>query len=193
MSKLQKWPAYTLGVGFLLPVVMVGIYLYLVVDSSPVGSKSVDATNNQLAVAQKKESTEVFSTTTAWTKIYPNTKIMKIDEKDVNVSIAKTWSERIKGLSNTPYLPENVVKLFVFESSGLHSFWMKDMRYPIDIIWLNEAEEIVYIKENATPESYPASFEPIVEALYVMETVSGFVETYSLSVGDKLDLPELDD
>ncbi len=191
MSRLRKWPVYTLTIGFLSPFLLLSAYLYFVVEIKE-PTPEVMVADSRLAIPTKSKPNEVFSTSTAWGEIYPDTKEMKIGDKVINVSIADSWPERIKGLSNTPYLPEDVVKLFVFESLGLHSFWMKDMQYAIDIIWLNQESQIVSIKENATPESYPASFAPAKEATYVIETVSGFVKKYNLTVGDILDLPEID-
>ncbi len=123
--------------------------------------------------------------------LYPDTKSMVIRNIPVQASIAETWPERIEGLSNTPYLPENTVKLFVFDSSGLHSFWMKDMNYSIDILWVDEAGVIVHIEEEASPASYPAMFVPNKEAKYVIETVAGFTKKYSITLGDSVVLPNL--
>lgn len=123
--------------------------------------------------------------------LYPNTKSMVIRDIEVQASVAETWPERIEGLSNTPYLPESIVKLFVFDSSGLHSFWMKDMNYSIDIIWVDEAGEIIHIEKDASPASYPAMFVPTKEARYVIETVAGFVDKHSLQLGDGVVLPTL--
>jgi uncharacterized membrane protein (UPF0127 family) len=95
-----------------------------------------------------------------WQSIYKDTIRMTLGNMAVDVSVADTWPERIEGLSNTPYLPEHVVKLFVFDSPGLHSFWMKEMNYSIDIIWLSKEGEVVHIVEGAAPESYPAMFAP---------------------------------
>ncbi len=123
--------------------------------------------------------------------IYPNTKAMFIGSVEVQASVAQTWPERIEGLSNTPYLPESIVKLFIFDSSGFHSFWMKDMNYSIDILWVDEAEVIVHIEENASPASYPAMFVPKSEARYVVETTAGFVEKNGIKLGDRVVLPTL--
>ena len=62
-----------------------------------------------------------------WRLIYPNTVEIMIDEAVVQASVADSLSARIKGLSSTPFLPENVVKLFAFGVPGSHSIWMKDM------------------------------------------------------------------
>ena len=59
-----------------------------------------------------------------WRAIYPTTVPLTIGSTTVEASVADTLPERIKGLSDTPFLPEHVVKLFVFGTAGNHSIWM---------------------------------------------------------------------
>jgi len=106
-------------------------------------------------------------------------------------SVADSPEERQQGLSGTTMLPEDVVKLFVFDDNNRWSFWMKDMRYAIDMLWVNEGEEIVHIERAVAPETYPAqSFTPPVPARYVIETVAGFSEKQQLATGTKVVLPD---
>ncbi|MFN3188431.1 MAG: DUF192 domain-containing protein [Candidatus Paceibacteria bacterium] len=116
---------------------------------------------------------------------------MMIDSVMVQASVASTTETRTKGLSDTPHLPEDVVKLFVFDESQEWSFWMKDMNYPIDIIWVDATGSIVHIEESVSPASYPKSFVPNRPAKYVVETVAGFVKKYGVGVGDRVILPEV--
>lgn len=104
--------------------------------------------------------------------------------KILNARVADTDSLRIQGLSGTSGLDEDDAMLFVFDTVGLHSFWMKDMQYPIDIIWIDQSKHIVSIKKHATPESYPAQFNPPQASLYVLEVIDGFVGTHKVKVGD---------
>ncbi len=125
-----------------------------------------------------------------WRIIYPNTVPILIGSSTVEASVADNIPERIKGLSGTPFLPHNVVKLFAFGAYGEHSIWMKDMNYAIDIIWANKEGEIVYIEEDVSPDSYPKSFASPEPAWYVIETVSGFSKENDITVGDKVRLSE---
>lgn len=124
-----------------------------------------------------------------WRIIYPDTVLITIGGVEVQASVADTLPERIKGLSGTPFLPENVVKLFAFGVGGSHSIWMKDMNYPLDILWANKDGVIVYIQSDVSPESYPESFSSPVAAWYVIETSAGFVTNNSIAVGDRVVLP----
>lgn len=125
-----------------------------------------------------------------WRKYYPVLVPVIIGSSTVQASIADSMSEQIKGLSDTPALPEGIVKLFAFGTEGEHSIWMKDMNYAIDIIWVAKAGNIVHLKENATPESYPESFASPKPAWYVIEAPAGFVTKQDIKIGDEVVVPQ---
>jgi uncharacterized membrane protein (UPF0127 family) len=186
VSKMSVWTTYSLlgvlGVMFL----MLGGFVYF--------QKQTEATlSSKAVVTQSAALAEIEGVIPDdnWENIYPNTKSIKIGEVEVLASVAKSWPERIKGLSGTPYLPDNVVKIFIFDSSAHHSIWMKDMNYSIDIIWVDEESKIVHIEKDASPESYPAMFVTKIPARYVIETAAGFVEKNSILVGEIVVLPSL--
>ena len=107
-----------------------------------------------------------------------------LGEITLQASIADTDEERAQGLSDTPYIPAGVAKLFIFDTSEKLSFWMKDMNYPIDIFWVNEEGRVVHIVEAAKPDSYPGtSFAPPVPAKYVIETKASFAKENNIEVG----------
>lgn len=124
-----------------------------------------------------------------WRTYYPEVTPLIIGSTTVQASVADSLPERIKGLSDTPYLPEGLVKLFAFGTEGEHSIWMKDMNYPLDIIWVSREGEIVYIKENISPDTFPESFSSPKPAWYVIEANAGFVASTSLKVGDQVIVP----
>jgi uncharacterized protein len=171
------------------------LMLFLVLMGGLVGYVYYETQKNLAAVTAyeppvNEEGEEVEITLDNWELLYPNTISMKIADVYVQASVAKSWPDRIKGLSGTPFLPPQVVKFFEFESDGLHSIWMKDMNYSIDIIWVDADSNIVHIEEGATPESFPAMFVPATPARYVIETVDGFVKNNQIKVGDKVELPK---
>ena len=92
----------------------------------------------------------------------------------VFVEIADTSSLREKGLSGHKKLSADQGMLFVFQESQQYGFWMKDMLFPIDIIWFDSNRKIVDVWENATPESYPKIFTPRALSLFVLEVPAGF-------------------
>jgi uncharacterized membrane protein (UPF0127 family) len=133
-----------------------------------------------------------------WRRVYPVTYPMLVAGVPVQASVADTLSERMKGLSDTPFLPSNVVKLFAFGVEGDHSIWMKDMNYPIDILWADESGSIVHVEEQVQPDSYnptdprsSASYSaPNADAWFVVETKAGFIAQHDVRVGESIVLPE---
>ena len=65
----------------------------------------------------------------------------------IPVEVSDTPAKRQQGLSDRPRLKPGWGMLFVFERSGRHDFWMKDMNFPIDILWLRNSR-VVYVAEK---------------------------------------------
>jgi uncharacterized membrane protein (UPF0127 family) len=78
--------------------------------------------------------------------------------------------------------------LFLFEEEGIHSFWMKNMRFSIDILWLDIQKRIVHLEPNVPPcPSDPCpSYVPGAAAMYVLELKSGSAEKQGLRLYDRL-------
>lgn len=123
-----------------------------------------------------------------WTAVnFDNIKYVKIGGQEIEVELALTTEKQSEGLSGRSELLENSGMLFVFDKPGKYNFWMKDMNFAINIIWISEDMKVVYIKKDATPLSYPEIFSPDVDAKYVLEVVSGFSEKNNLKVGDSVE------
>ncbi|OGI95749.1 hypothetical protein A2917_00320 [Candidatus Nomurabacteria bacterium RIFCSPLOWO2_01_FULL_42_17] len=113
-------------------------------------------------------------------------KSVEIAGQSIKVELAITNAERELGLSGRSGLKEDEGMLFVFPQPGNYPFWMKDMNFPIDIIWISEEGKIVYLKKDARPQSYPGIFGPDEQVKYVLEVVSGFSDKFNLKVGDRV-------
>jgi uncharacterized membrane protein (UPF0127 family) len=131
-------------------------------------------------------------------EIAVKTKEVKSDEKNIDIilngtlvscEIADTNEKRTKGLSGRTELEDGNGMLFVYPVSKKYAFWMRDMNFPIDIIWINKDFQVVYIKENATPESYPKLFKPEKPAQYVLEVPAFFARDNDVKVGDVASFP----
>jgi len=107
----------------------------------------------------------------------------------VTVSVADTEEKRAKGLSGVEKMPDREGKLFVFEKAGRYGFWMKDMFFSLDILWINDNGYITHIEKNVKPDSYPTVYSSPDEAKYVLELNAFFTDTFSIAVGDKVTLP----
>ncbi len=106
---------------------------------------------------------------------------------EIQIEIADTSASRAQGLSGTTVLGPDEGMLFVFDSDGLHSFWMKDMLIPIDIIWTDAAGLVVHIEHSLSPDTYPQTFTPPLPTRYVLEVPAGFATEHGIEVGSKLE------
>jgi uncharacterized protein len=109
---------------------------------------------------------------------------------DLNADIPIISEQMSIGLAVKNQLKENEAMLFVFEKPGRHSFWMKDMKFPIDIFWLDSDGKVVYIKENMQPcisTIICILYTPNTDSQYVLETVAGFTQRHNVSVGTNID------
>lgn len=91
---------------------------------------------------------------------------------------------RQRGLSGTDGLASDEGMLFVYDKEGAYRFWMKDMRYALDIIWLDASGTIVGLWESVQPASYPRTWAPRKPARYVLEVSAGFAKAHGLKIGD---------
>jgi len=110
--------------------------------------------------------------------------IVNINGSNLVAAVADTPLERERGLAGTHTLNDKSGVYFVFDDSDTHAFWMKGMTIPIDIIWMDENNQIVYIEENVQPNTYPKTYQPPVPAKYVLEVAAGYVQRNNVSVGD---------
>ena len=115
-----------------------------------------------------------------------------INDFELRVELALTHDQQVKGLSVKDHLKENEGMLFVYEQPSRQGFWMKDMKFPIDIIWLDNNGTVVYIRHNLQPCIVTFAFLcptyiPDKDSLYVLETVSGFSKKHSIKIGTHVD------
>ena len=106
----------------------------------------------------------------------------------LQLDVADTPAKKQRGLSGRGRLEPNEGMLFPYEQSGRYGFWMKDMDFAIDIIWLDEDNRVVTIKERAHPRSYPQTFKPDQPAKKVIETPAGWTQKQNINSGDQLTL-----
>lgn len=108
-------------------------------------------------------------------------------EAFIPVSVADTQFLRERGLSATSSLPQGTGKLFIFEHPGTYGFWMKDMQYPIDIVWIDAGWKVLGVAAHVLPESYPEVVYPPSEVRYVLELNAGEASGDNFKPGALLD------
>lgn len=135
-----------------------------------------------------------------------STEVIKINGATVKAEVVDTPAAMEKGLGGRNGLNSGEGMWFIFPNEGKWGIWMKDMLFPIDIIWLNDwksqanaewtqtdAEKgsrliVIGIKENAAPESYPEIFYPPENSSYVLEVPSGFAEKEKIKIGTQAEI-----
>jgi len=116
---------------------------------------------------------------------------------ELTADIAITDDEKTKGLAIKDNLKENESMLFVYEQPTRLGFWMKDMKFPIDIIWLDSNGTVVHIEHNLQPcvsilntgssiLNCP-TYTPDKDSLYVLETIAGFSQKHDVKIGTNID------
>lgn len=110
-------------------------------------------------------------------------------EVKVKVEVVREPAEMAKGLGGRDGLEENHGMLFVFETPGEPAFWMKDMKFPIDIIWIM-GDEVVDIAPNlpVVAAEFLSTYQPKEPANYVLEVNAGFVKEHGIKVGDSIEI-----
>lgn len=108
----------------------------------------------------------------------------------IQVEVANTKASRELGLSGRPSIGDDEGLLFVFDKPGKYGFWMKDMNFPLDLIWINQNGLVVDIERKLTPGSYPSTFINEVDASYVLEINAGLAEKFGLYLGSKVKIVE---
>lgn len=116
--------------------------------------------------------------------------VVRINRVSVAVEVADTQEARLRGLSGRTSLPSGTGLLFVFEETDKHGIWMRDMHFPIDIVWIGEDLTVVDISRNIPPDSFPTVFYPRRAVRYVLEVNALFAEEKGIQIGDGVEIPK---
>ena len=112
---------------------------------------------------------------------------IRIGEQKLKAEVAKSSEQLTKGLGGRDCMNPDQAMLFEFGSAGHYPFWMKDMRFAIDIVWLNSNHQVVYKKSNISPASYPKTFTNNLPAQYVLEILAGRAQQLGITGGTLVD------
>ncbi len=109
----------------------------------------------------------------------------------IKLEIARTPVELALGLGDRAFLDQDAGMLFVMPLRARHTFWMKDMRFPLDIIWLDEDKIVDMVTLQApTSSDFVPIYTPQLPANRVLELNAGEAQKLGLQSGTQLQLPE---
>jgi uncharacterized membrane protein (UPF0127 family) len=106
----------------------------------------------------------------------------------LSVEVMVKEEDREMGLMFRPSLAEDHGMLFVFDQLDFHGFWMKNCKFPIDIVWLDETAKVVHVAASVPPckaEPCPV-YQPLQRGKYVVEMVAGLAKREKVVLGAKL-------
>lgn len=126
---------------------------------------------------------------TSAAKIIKDSTNISIGKLSVNAKIASTANDKKTGLSKYDSLPLDQGMLFVFDKSDIYPFWMKGMKFAIDIIWIDQNKKIVDIARNIPAEPGKndiqlKQYKPSAAAKYVLEINAGLSDLNNVRIGD---------
>ncbi|WP_298473000.1 DUF192 domain-containing protein [uncultured Maribacter sp.] len=104
----------------------------------------------------------------------------------MDIEIAESDYETQTGLMYREGMKENQGMLFIFPDVAVHSFYMKNTEFPLDIIYIDENLRIASFQENAKPFN-EEGLSSLVPVKYVLEVNAGLAEKWILEVGDKVE------
>lgn len=179
---------------FILGIAVISLVLFFV-------NRESRATDLQSSVANRQSSTGGQFVTNE--SIPVDRKIM-LGNQELRIRVLDSQAEQELGLSHMKSLPENEGMLFVFAETKQYGFWMKDMHFPIDVVWLKKVPgdnqvtegvrergelfvyEVVGLERGATPESYPKVFSIPEPTDAFLEVNAGVVEASGVLVGARI-------
>ena len=122
---------------------------------------------------------------------YGTTFVLFQNGTKIFVEIADTEEKQHRGLSGRKSLPHDHGMLFVFDKPVIQSFWMPEMRFPLDIVWIDEHKKIIGVAENLAPLldlTKPIHYAPPSTIKYALEVNAGFFQKNHISIGDTISL-----
>jgi uncharacterized protein len=120
---------------------------------------------------------------------------IKIDDKILDVQIAETDAQKIRGLMFQNKLPDDQGMIFVFAQEQVVPIWMLNMQFPLDIIWFDSDGNVVHIEKNVPAcksalETATCTVQNAEgkKAKYVLEVTAGFADKFHVTVNSKMEI-----
>ena len=118
------------------------------------------------------------------------TRTIRLSGKMLTIELATSADAQEQGLGDRNSMPKDHGMLFPFNDVAIHAFWMRHMRFPLDIIWLRDGE-VVEIGKNLPAPTYvmdiPVTYTPKEKANSVLELNAGMADVYGLTKGLRVD------
>ena len=114
------------------------------------------------------------------------TRNVTLDGRVLQAQIADDEQERTKGLSDRNSLADGQAFILSFQKKTPGGIWMKDMRFPIDVLWVTADGKVVGLVRNISPSSYPNVYYSSIPVNSVVELPAGYIDTHKIRIGSML-------
>jgi uncharacterized membrane protein (UPF0127 family) len=111
---------------------------------------------------------------------------LKTPNTTYNLEVVTSEAQLEKGLGDRNALGTDDGMLFIFNKPAVECIWMKDMRFPLDIVWLSTSKQVLHIESNVSQNTYPKTYCPDVNAQYVIELNAGQAKRAGINLGETL-------
>ncbi|MEO5627364.1 MAG: DUF192 domain-containing protein [Candidatus Saccharimonadales bacterium] len=111
---------------------------------------------------------------------------LKLSRSCYSLEYATTVDQHTTGLGNRSTLANDHGMIFIFDQPQKACFWMKNTKFSLDIIWVNQTKQVTKIEKNLSPTSYPQAYCSDNDTSYVIELSAGSADANSLSVSQQL-------
>ncbi|HSX31866.1 MAG TPA: DUF192 domain-containing protein [Candidatus Saccharimonadales bacterium] len=114
-------------------------------------------------------------------------RVLQVGNRMYKLELVTTPEDMVKGLGGRGKLAGNAGMLFAYDQSAPNRcFWMKDMHFSIDILWLDAYKRAVHIEQSVSPKTYPKEFCAPQASQYVIELHEGEAKKAKISIGQTL-------
>lgn len=192
-NKTQRKQVLWLCIAFVVLLIIVVAWYAYSYSNTPTEAVPVQTASSTGALTGVVVSTTTSNTNSA--SLYPPPSlgeeqgIVAIEGQTIYTDLAQNTAQQELGLGNRPSLGAHQGMLFIFPTDDIHEFWMKDMSFSIDMVWMSADGTIIYIQPNVAPSTYPDAFGPNEVSRYVLELPANFAANNGIKVGDKATLP----
>jgi uncharacterized membrane protein (UPF0127 family) len=112
--------------------------------------------------------------------------VLFVRSHQYDLQLATTAAQQETGLVGRPSMPAGSGLLFVYTSTVDRCFWMKGMRFALDLIWLSSQDEVVSVQSDLSPRTYPSSYCSVAQD--VLELNAGQARAAGIKVDDLLSI-----
>ncbi|MCR4322779.1 MAG: DUF192 domain-containing protein [Candidatus Azambacteria bacterium] len=115
---------------------------------------------------------------------------VRVNGASVIAEMVRSDAQRQQGLSGREGLAENEGMLFIFDQQDAYSFWNKDMKFPIDVLWMDHSEVVGVSSLPIYDGQAPAVITAPTPVSVVLEVPEGFAQRHNIMVGNIINIYE---